>query len=142
MGIPFLDAFGAAANLIDNVVDKVWPNPADKAKAEATVIQAAANAALANLQQQMSVMLAEAQSTDKWTSRARPSFLYVMYCMILICIPFGILWAFSPEIAERMAKGMQMWLGAIPDGLWATFGIGYSGYAMSRSYEKGKGVAQ
>ena len=36
MGIPFLDAFGAAANLIDNVVDKVWPNPADKAKAEAS----------------------------------------------------------------------------------------------------------
>lgn len=142
MGLPFLDAFGAAANLIDNVIDKVWPSPQDKAKAEATVIQATAQAALAGLQQQMSVLLAEAQSPDKWTSRARPSFLYVMYAMILICIPFGILWAISPEIAERMAKGMQMWLSAIPDGLWATFGIGYSGYAVSRSYEKAKGVAK
>jgi hypothetical protein len=136
------DAVGAASKLIDDVINKIWPNPQDKATAQATVIQATAQAALEQLRQQMSVMLAEASSPDKWTSRARPSFLYVMYVMILICIPFGGLWAFEPAMAERMAKGMQMWLGAIPDGLWATFGIGYGGYTMSRSYEKSKGVTK
>ena len=122
------DAVTAASKLIDDVVNKIWPSPAEKATAQATVIQATAMAALEQLRQQMSVMLAEASSPDKWTSRARPSFLYVMYVMILICIPFGILWAFDPHIAERMAEGMRKWLSAIPDGLWATFGIGYGGY--------------
>jgi hypothetical protein len=136
------DAVTAASKLIDDVINKIWPDPQAKATAQATVIQATAMAALEQLRQQMSVMLAEASSTDKWTSRARPSFLYVMYLMILICIPFGIFWAFEPALAERMANGMKLWLGAIPDGLWATFGIGYGGYTMSRSYEKSKGVAK
>ncbi len=51
----------------------------------------------------ISVALAEAQSSDKWTSRARPSFLYVMYTMILFAIPFGFLYAFRPEFAAKMA---------------------------------------
>jgi len=136
------DAIAAAAKLIDDGINRIWPDPAQKASAQATVIKAQADAALAQLQVSFSAILAEAQSQDKWTSRARPSFLYVMYIMILVSIPFGIAWAFEPTYAERMAKGLQLWLGAIPDGLWATFGLGYSGYAVARSVEKTKRAAK
>jgi len=136
------DAIAAASKLIDDGIDKIWPDPAAKASAQATIIKARTEAALSQLQISLSAILAEAQSQDKWTSRARPSFLYVMYLMILVSIPFGIAWAFEPAYAERMAKGLQLWLGAIPDGLWATFGLGYSGYAVARSVEKTKRVAK
>ncbi len=136
------DAIAGAAKLIDDGINKIWPDPAQKASAEAMIIKAQAGAALSQLQVSLSAILAEAQSPDKWTSRARPSFLYVVYVIILAGIPMGVLWAFEPAYAERVATGLQRWLAAIPDGLWATFGLGYSGYAVARSVEKSKGVAK
>jgi hypothetical protein len=136
------DAVTAASKLVDDALTRIWPDPTQRATAEAITIKATADAAISQMAQSMSVMLAEAQSTDKWTSRARPSFLYVMYLLILAAIPMGIVWAFEPAYADRIATGLQRWLAAIPDGLWATFGVGYSGYAISRSYEKAKGVAK
>lgn len=135
------DAVTAASGLIKDAIDKIWPNPEDKARAEAITIQATADAALAQMKQSMSVMLAEAQSTDKWTSRARPSLLYVMYAMILMSIPMGVLWAIEPSYAERVATGLQRWLTAIPDVLWNMFGFCFLGYTGGRTIEKVKGVA-
>jgi Holin of 3TMs, for gene-transfer release len=134
------DAIGAGAKLIDDAIDKIWPNPEDKAKAEAISIRAAADAAVVTMQAQMSVMLAEEQSQDKWTSRARPSFLYVVYLMILTGIPMGVLWAFEPAYAERIAIGLQRWLQAIPSDLWSLFSTGYLGYVAARTVEKHGGV--
>ncbi|NRO95624.1 hypothetical protein GWC77_06700 [Paraburkholderia sp. NMBU_R16] len=94
------------------------------------------------MQQQMSAILAEAQSKDPWTSRARPSFMYVMYILILCAIPMGVLAAFSPETAVSIARGMQAWLKAIPDALWTTFGTGYAGYVIARTYEKKRGTSK
>jgi hypothetical protein len=135
------DAVANATKMIDDAINKIWPDPEKRASADAVLIKAQADAAIAQLQQQMSVMMAEAQSTDPWTSRARPSFLYVMYAMILVCLPFGVLWAFDPVIGQRMADGMQKWLAAIPDMLWQTFMVGYMGYTGARTYEKARGVA-
>ena len=86
----------------------------------------------------MSAILAEAKSSDPWTSRARPSFLYVMYALILASIPMGVLTAINLDIGADIAIGMKSWLGAIPDMLWGTFGAGYLGYAGARTYEKSK----
>jgi hypothetical protein len=90
----------------------------------------------------MSVMLAEAQSKDPWTSRARPSFMYVMYILILCSIPMGVLSVFSPAAATTVAMGMKAWLAAIPDAMWGTFGTAYCGYTLSRSWEKKKGLTK
>ena len=87
-------------------------------------------------------ILAEASSTDPWTSRARPSFLYVIYVMILMSIPMGVLSAFEPQMADAIASGMQKWLEAIPEDLYVLFGIGYVGYAGARTWEKRKGAAR
>lgn len=90
----------------------------------------------------MAAILAEAQSQDPWTSRARPSFMYVIYVMILMGIPMGFLSAFRPDLAAAIAHGMQLWLAAIPEPLYALFGAGYMGYAYARSWEKGKGLTK
>lgn len=79
---------------------------------------------------------AEAQSADKWTSRARPTFLYVMYTIILMAIPMGILSVFRPVEAKQIAEGFGMWLAAIPDELYWLFAAGYLGYTGARSVQE------
>jgi hypothetical protein len=86
----------------------------------------------------VSVVLAESQSQDKWTSRGRPMFLYVIYIMLLSAIPMGIVYAVSPATAGNIVTGFGSWLKAIPDNLYALFGAGYLGYGAFRTYDKTK----
>jgi hypothetical protein len=51
------DAVANASKLIDDAINKIWPNPTDAAAAQATIIKANADAALASLQQQAGVSL-------------------------------------------------------------------------------------
>lgn len=134
------DAIGGVSTLLNTAINKIWPNPEDKAKAEAVTLMAAADAAVTQLKASQAVMQAEAQSADPWTSRARPSFLYVIYVMILMGIPMGVLYAFDPHHADLIATGLQKWLAAIPDSLWTLFGVGYTGYAVARSSDKAGGL--
>jgi Holin of 3TMs, for gene-transfer release len=80
------------------------------------------------------------QSPDPWTTRARPTFLYVIYIMILWSIPMSIIAALFPDIAQRMTTGIAAYLAAIPEPMWALFGTGYIGYTAARSWGKAKGV--
>jgi hypothetical protein len=129
MGFPLVAALPVIGKTIDKVLDKLFPDPIERAKAELEVkkLDFEENAL------QLSAILAEAKSADPWTSRARPSFLYVIYIMILMAIPMGVLSAFHPEAAKAIAEGMKAWLAAIPEALWAVFGVGYTGYTMARS---------
>jgi len=136
------DAIANVSTLLNTAVNKIWPDPQDKAKAEAVTLMAAADAAVTQLKAAQAVMLAEASSSDKWTSRARPSLLYVMYLLILAGIPFGALAAFKPDVAHAIAGGMNSWLAAIPDTLWQMMGFCYLGYTGGRTFEKVKGVSK
>lgn len=137
---------GPVLDLGKTIIDKVFPDKekqaAERAQAELALIQAQQEGKLAETAQQMSAILAEAQSADPWTSRARPSFMYVMYVMILMAIPMGFLSAFRPEIATAVANGMKLWLSAIPEDLYMLFGVGYLGYTGARTWEKRKGSAR
>lgn len=88
----------------------------------------------------LSIVLAESQSTDKWTSRGRPMFLYVIYIMLLSSIPMGIIYAINPAISANIVTGFQAWLKAIPNELYALFGAGYLGYGTFRTIGKVKGA--
>lgn len=90
----------------------------------------------------ISVMVAEASSQDKWTSRARPSFLYVMYIMILAALPMGIIYSINSALAVNITLGVKTWLEAIPDSMWTLFGAGFLGYVGARSYDKQKGTVK
>jgi hypothetical protein len=75
---------------------------------------------------------------DRWITRARPTFLYVMYGMILWALPMGFIAALSPRTAEAMARGVNAYLTALPEPLYVLFGTGYLGYATLRQWEKTK----
>ena len=130
---------GAIFNMGSKIIDKIWPDKteAEKAKIELFKMQQAGE--LKELESSFNAIIAEAQSADPWTSRARPSFMYVMYIMILASLPMGLLFAFKPEVAMAVTAGVKAWLIAIPEELYALFGVGYVGYSVTRSYDKSKG---
>lgn len=138
MSIP-LPIVDGLLNFGGKLIDRVFPNPAerDKAKLELLAMQQAGEINL--LSTQMSAIVAEAQSADPWTSRARPSFLYVMYALILWSIPMGLLSAFRPDIASAITTGMTGYLASIPEPLYVLFGTGYLGYTAARQWGKNKG---
>lgn len=126
------------------IIDGIFPDKnaqeAERAKAELALATLAQEGKLQEMGQQLSAIIAEAQSEDPWTSRARPSFLYVMYVMILWAIPMGLLTAYKPEIADAVINGMTGYLGKIPEPLYYLFGTGYLGYTGMRGWQKVKGV--
>jgi Holin of 3TMs, for gene-transfer release len=125
---------------IAGLIDKIIPDPKARDAAKLELIKLEGSLEMENLRTQLSAVLAEAQSPDPWTSRARPSFLYVMYAMILWAIPMGLIAAVRPEAAAHIAAGMNAYLNGLPEPLYALFGTGYLGYTLARQWGKGKGV--
>lgn len=124
--------------ITDSILKRVFPDPVERQKAEAELLKMQQSGELEELQIRLSAIIAEAKSSDPYTSRARPSFLYVIYILILACVPMGGLYAFQPDIADRIIQGMTLWLNGIPGELYALFTAGYLGYAGARSYDKKK----
>ncbi|MEK6542643.1 MAG: holin family protein [Pseudomonadota bacterium] len=125
---------------IASLIDKIIPDPEarDRAKLEFLKLEGAHE--MEAIKAQMSAIIAEAQSADPWTSRARPSFLYVMYALLLWAIPMGLIAAARPEMAQGIAAGMNAYLAGIPEPLYALFGTGYLGYTAARTWGKIRGV--
>jgi Holin of 3TMs, for gene-transfer release len=121
------------------LIDKVIPDPRARDAAKLELLKLQGSQEMETLRTQLSAIVAEAESSDPWTSRARPSFLYVMYIMILWAIPMGLIGAFRPQLAKDVAAGMTAYLSAIPESMWALFGTGYLGYTAARSWGKAKG---
>jgi len=133
--MPLADLIGPIASIIDRIIpDK---QAREKAKLELLALQGTQE--MREVEARLSAIVAEAQSADPWTSRARPSFLYVMYAMILWAIPMGILAAFRPDMATGIASGMNAYLNGLPDPLYALFGTGYLGYTAARQWGKARG---
>jgi len=122
------------------IIDKIFPDPTEKAKAQLELLRMQQSGELEGVKVQLSAIIAEAQSADPWTSRARPSFLYVVYILLLWSIPMGILTMFKPEYAANFTLGFKMWLAAIPESILALFGTVMTGYVLGRSWEKTKGI--
>jgi hypothetical protein len=125
---------------IASLIDKIIPDPKARDAAKLELIKLQGGQEMEALRTQLSAILAEAQSNDPWTSRARPSFLYVMYAMILWAIPMGLLAAVRPEAAADIASGMNAYLNGLPEPLYALFGTGYLGYTVARQWGKARGI--
>ena len=134
-------ASGIAGPLF-KLVDNLFTSDEERDKAKLQLLKMEQQGKLDSVKQEMSVLLAEANSKDPWTSRARPSFLYVMYSLILCAVPMGVLSIFNPEAANSISNGMGAWLKAIPEELWNAFWICFTGYTAGRTYEKAKGVSK
>ena len=124
---------------IASIIDKIIPDKEAQAKAKLELIALQGTQEMQMLETQLQAIVAEANSSDPWTSRARPSFLYVMYVLLLASLPMGVLSAFSPA-ANDIAAGMNAYLAGLPEPLYALFGTGYLGYTAARQWGKVKGV--
>ena len=125
---------------IASIIDKVIPDKAARERAKLELLQLEGSQDLQQIEARLSAIVAEAQSPDPWTSRARPSFLYVIYAMILWALPMGLIAAFRPEAARDIADGMNAYLNGLPEPLYALFGTGYLGYTAARQWGKIKGA--
>ncbi|GGC36161.1 hypothetical protein GCM10011371_24430 [Novosphingobium marinum] len=123
-----------------SIIDKVIPDRAARDRAKLELLQLQGSQEMQILETRMSAIVAEAHSADPWTSRARPTFLYVMYAMILWALPMGILSALHPATARAVSEGMNAYLGSLPEPLYALFGTGYLGYTVARQWGKAKGT--
>ena len=134
--------FEAILGPVTAIIDKVIPDPKARDAAKLELLRLQGSQELALLQTQLSAIVTEAGSADPWTSRARPSFLYVMYALILFAVPMGFIAAFRPDKALAIGQGMTAYLAALPEPLYALFGTGYLGYTVARQWGKVKGVEQ
>jgi hypothetical protein len=140
----FSELIGGGASGVGDLVKKVVGtfklDPEVKAQLEAEVernkfelakIDADLESKLADIQGQN--IRADAQSGDKFTSRARPAFLWMMTFavgMAIIVFPLINLFRGGPPLVLE-----------IPDAYLSLFGVGFLGYTGARSWEKvsGKG---
>ena len=125
---------------VSKLLDKIIPDPLARDKAKLELLKLQGDQEMATIAVQMQAIVAEAQSSDPWTSRARPSFLYMMYALILWSIPMGLIAAADPKMAQGIAGGMTAYLRGIPEELYALFGTGYLGYTAARTWGKVKGA--
>ena len=132
--------FEAIVGPISKLLDKVIPDPEARDRAKLELIRLQGDQEIQAIATQMQAIVAEARSADPWTSRARPSFLYVMYTLILWAIPMGLIAAVDPKLALGIANGMTDYLSALPEELYMLFGTGYLGYTAARTWGKARGV--
>jgi hypothetical protein len=132
--------FDSLLGPLTSIIDRIIPHKAERERAKLELIKLQGSQELEVIQERLSAIVAEANSADPWTSRARPSFLYVMYAMILWSMPMGIVAAIRPSIASSIATGMTTYLNALPEPLYALFGTGYLGYTVARQWGKASGT--
>ncbi|MEZ0495295.1 holin family protein [Sphingomonas sp. IW22] len=125
---------------VAGLIDKIIPDPKARDQAKLELLKLEGSQELDTLKTQLSAIVAEAQSPDPWTSRARPSFLYVMYALFLWAIPMGLIAAADAEMADAIVAGITGYLRALPEELYTLFGTGYLGYTAARQWGKVKGV--
>ena len=125
---------------IASIIDKIIPDKEARERAKIELIRLEGTQDMQQIEARLSAIVAEANSRDPWTSRARPSFLYVMYTIILFSLPMGVLSAFSADAASQIGGGITAYLRGLPDELYALFGTGYLGYTAARQWGKVKGV--
>jgi hypothetical protein len=134
--MPLLDSL---LGPLTSIIDKVIPDKDARDRAKLELLRLQGSQEMDLLQARLSAIVAEARSADPWTSRARPTFLYVMYAIILWSVPMGLIGAFSPATAKAIGEGMTAYLNGLPDPLYALFGTGYLGYSVVRQWGKVSG---
>lgn len=130
----------AVVGPLAKLIDKIIPDPQARDRAKLELLKLEGDQEAQAISRQMEAIIAEARSADPWTSRARPSFLYVMYALMLWAIPMGLIAAANPATAGAISAGMTAYLKGLPSELYTLFGTGYLGYTAARTWGKTKGV--
>lgn len=122
--IPVLDA---VLNIGGKVIDKLWPDPIEREKAKAALLQLQQEGELREIEASMQVIVAEAKSEHWLTAVWRPITMLTFVAVVannLILAPY-LSMLFSVDVALPM-----------PDQVWELLNLGIGGYLMGRTVEK------
>jgi hypothetical protein len=120
------DPVSAVAGVVQSVIN-MFPNPEQKAAAQAALTQMYITGDLQKMTTEAGVITAEASSTNKFTSSWRPMLMYVF--MAIIANNYII----APYLQAMFHTGIVL---AIPPDMWDLLKIGVGGYVVGRSSEK------
>ena len=138
-----MDPVTGLLSIGSKLIDHFWPNKEEAGKRKIELALMAQNGDLKELEISMSAIVAEAKSKDKWTSRARPTFMYLFYVIVVsLVIIFPTIGIFFPEAMAAFYKNLDFGFKAIPEPMWWTFTTGYLGYTGARSYDKKKAATK
>lgn len=138
--IPIAIATGVF-DIASSIIDKLIPDPEAKAAAQIKLMEMDQQGRLTELQLQMSAILAEANSQDPWTSRARPSFLYLFYFITAFMVMFApMIGVFFPDRMDLFFLNVSKGFEAIPEPMWWSFSVAFLGYTGGKTIEAVKGV--
>jgi hypothetical protein len=115
------DPVTAAINLGGKLIDKLFPDPAEKAKAELALLQLAQQGELAEFAARAEIVKTEAASSHWLAANWRPLTM-LTFAGLIVARWFGFA---APELSE--AEYLK---------LWSIVEFGLGGYVVGRSVEK------
>jgi len=112
-------------NTIIPIINKFIPDKSQQDAAINQIISATAQ-----------IMIEDSKSNDLYIRRARPTFSYVMYIILLMAIPVGVFAMINPIYSQYFIKYASLWFQSIPTELYQLFGFGYGAFTIARSIDK------
>lgn len=116
-----LDPVTAGLDLGGKLIDRLWPNPADRDAARLKLLELQQNGELAGLVASKEVVVAEANS-ESWLAKSWRPILMLTFGGLIVARWFG--WA-APNLTQEEYLT-----------LWEIVRLGLSGYVIGRSAEK------
>jgi len=116
-----LDPLTAALSIGGQLIARVWPDPADQAKAQLALLELAQKGELAALTAQAGIVQSEATS-EHWLAACWRPILMLTFGGLIVARWFG--WA-APDLSQ--AEYLK---------LWDIVQLGLGGYVVGRSAEK------
>lgn len=116
-----LDPVTAALDVGGKLIDRLWPDPAQKAQAQVALLELAQKGELAEFQGRAEIVKAEAAS-ESWLAQSWRPILMLTFGALIVARWFG--WA-APNLTE--AEYLK---------LWSIVELGLGGYVIGRSAEK------
>lgn len=116
-----LDPITAALDVGGKLIDRLWPDPEQKAQAQLALLELAQKGELAEFTQRAEIIKAEAQS-ESWLAKSWRPILMLTFGSLIVARWFG--WA-APNLTE--AEYLK---------LWDIVELGLGGYVIGRSAEK------
>ena len=116
-----MDPITAVLSIGGKLIDRLWPDPEQRAQAQLALMELAQKGELTELVERASIVKAEAQS-DHWLAATWRPVLMLTFGALIVARWFG--WA-APNLTE--AEYLK---------LWSIVELGLGGYVIGRSAEK------
>ena len=132
-----MDPISAVASLLDTAINRLWPDPAAGASAEAQLMKVQAEAAIAAVQQQIDINKLEAASPSVFVAGWRPFIGWVCGSAFALHFVFLPILNWLAQLLGHAEIDIPFDMASLMTVLMGMLGLG-----GMRTFEKVKGVAK